>query len=67
MTSPARIGRFRSHVDVHMRRLYGITWADACGDDAPLRRALADRLTSLEFTLRFGKDHDLDERRAIGV
>jgi hypothetical protein len=45
-----------------MLKLYGLTWADACGDTEPLTRAQADGWTPEQFVQWFGEKYDLEPR-----
>lgn len=52
---------FETAVSAEMKKRYGITWEDACGDVEPLIAALAEGRHPAEFVHCFGERYDLQE------
>jgi hypothetical protein len=42
-----------------MKKKYGITWADACGEEEPLRRAITNKVPAQQFVDDYGEKYDL--------
>lgn len=61
------LDEFRYAVSRRMLTVYGIDWADACGDDEPLLRALDGDETPEEFVDWFGRKYDLDPLWLFGL
>lgn len=55
---PPGINRYRNNVSCLMLDKYGITWADACGDDDRLIAGM-DAQTPAEFVDWWGEKYDL--------
>lgn len=53
------IRRYEEAVSREMKRLYGITWNDAGGEDELLVREMRDGTTPDEFALWWGEKYDL--------
>jgi hypothetical protein len=53
------LAQYAEQVTVYMQRIYGLSWADACGDVAPLALALADGKDPAAFAAEFGERYDL--------
>jgi hypothetical protein len=60
MTNQIALPEFEAAVSAEMRRLYGITWEDACGDDDTLVLALANGRSPAEFVYWFGERYDFE-------
>lgn len=60
MPQPTSVPLFRQQVDQEMLRLFGISWADACGDAEPLERAIDRGSSPREFALWWGDRYDLE-------
>jgi hypothetical protein len=54
-----KLETFEQQVSAEMERLYGLSWAMACGDREPLERALEDGEEPGEFVERFAEKYDL--------
>lgn len=52
--------RFGAEVDRLFRRLYGIGWNDACGEEEPLDAAFADGETPKGFVYWWGAKYGLE-------
>jgi hypothetical protein len=57
------LASYEAQVSDEMRREYGLTWADACGDVEPLSQALADGLRPADFVRQFAERYELDPVR----
>ena len=55
-----QLDQFRDEVDRQLKRVYGITWQDACGDLEPLVDALAAGESAEDFVERWARKNDLD-------
>ena len=58
---------YRYAVSRRMLTVYGIDWADACGEDAPLLQAIGDGESAEEFVDWFGRKYDLDPLWLFGL
>lgn len=54
------LDEYRTAVSEHLLLNFGLSWADACGEVAPLQQAIQDGETPLEFAERFARKFDLD-------
>lgn len=54
------LAKFKAGVDKYFKSIYGLTWADACGDEEPLLAALKELTKPKEFVLEWGERYDLD-------
>ena len=50
---------YQAKVDAIMKKKYGITWADACGEEEPLRRAITNKVPAQQFVDDYGEKYDL--------
>jgi hypothetical protein len=48
-------------VSIEMKRRYGITWEDACGDTQPLTAAFRNGESPEEFVAWWGDRYELEE------
>lgn len=58
---------FKQQVSDTYKRIYGITWDDACGDDEPLKGPHEHGDTPEEFVRWDGERHDLDTLEELGL
>jgi hypothetical protein len=52
---------YEAAATTEMKRRYGITWEDACGDAEPLTAALRNGDSPAEFVARWGARYELAE------
>lgn len=58
---------YRYEVSARMLTIYGIDWNDACGDDAPLQRAINDGESAEEFVEWWGQKFNLTTLFEVGI
>jgi hypothetical protein len=61
------LDEFRAETSHRLEREYSLTWADACGDDAILLKALHDQWTPEQFVSWFASKYDLQARSEAPV
>ena len=54
-----RFRRYEEAVSRELKRMYGITWVDAGGEDELLKGVMMDGSTPEEFALWWGEKYDL--------
>lgn len=59
------IKEYTEEVSKEMERVYGITWADACGDKEPLEQALQDGVIPELFVEWWGEKYDLTRKSEL--
>lgn len=61
MARALTLPEYEEAVTIEMKKRYGITWEDACGDAEPLTAALRYGESPEEFVARWGDRYDLEE------
>jgi hypothetical protein len=61
MAHQLTLPEYEAAVSTEMKRRFGITWADACGDPQPLTAALRNGETPVEFVAWWGDRYELEE------